>query len=55
MKNVLDIGQLLTPLKIIKLNISEVYSHSYLQFWALQGDYEHDIIQPLLPVSQKYK
>ncbi len=36
-------------------NISEVYSHSYWQFWALEGDYEHEIIQPWLPVSQKYK
>ncbi len=36
-------------------NISVVYSHSYSQVWALQGDYEHEIIQPWVPVSQKYK
>ncbi len=36
-------------------NISVVYSHSYSQVWALQGDYEHEIIQPWFPVSQKYK
>ncbi len=32
-----------------------VYSQSYSTFWALQGDYEHEIIQPWLPVSQEYK
>ncbi len=26
----------------------EVYSHSYSQFWALQGDYEHEITQILV-------
>ncbi len=31
------------------------YSHSYSQFWALQGDYEHEIIQPWFTDSQKYK
>ncbi len=52
----LHVGQLLAPLEILmNKNISEVYSHSYPQFWALQGDYEHEIIQPWLPVSQKYK
>ncbi len=44
-----------TPEILMSKNISEVYSHSYSQFWALQGDYEHEIIQPWLPVSQKYK
>ncbi len=44
--------QFLAPLEIL---ISEVYAHSYSQFWALQGDYEHEIIQPWLPVSQKCK
>ncbi len=44
-----------TPRNSYESNISEVYSHSYSQFWALQGDYEHEIIQPWLPDSQKYK
>ncbi len=35
--------------------LSEMSSHSYSQFWAHQRDYEHEIIQPWLPVSQKYK
>ncbi len=43
-----------TPGNSYEWNISEVYSHSYSQFWALQGDYEHEITQPWLPVSQKY-
>ncbi len=43
-----------TPRNYYESNISEVYSHSFSQFWALQGDYEHEIIQPWLPVSQKY-
>ncbi len=30
-------------------------SLKYIPIWALQGDYEHEIIQPWLPVSQKYK
>ncbi len=42
-----------TPRNSYEQNISEVYSHS--QFWALQGDYEHEIIQLWLPVSHKYK
>ncbi len=44
-----------TPRNSYESNISEVYSHSYSQFWALHGDYEHEIIQPRLPDSQKYK
>jgi len=32
-----------TPRNSYEYNIAEVYSHSYSQFWALQGDYEHDI------------
>ncbi len=44
-----------TPRNSYEYNISEVYSHSYSQFWALQCDYEHEIIQPWLYVSQKYK
>ncbi len=40
-----------TPRNDYEKNISEVYSHSYSQFWALQGDYEHEIIQPWLPVN----
>ncbi len=47
--------QLLVPLEILMSKISLVYSHSYLQFWALWCDYEHESIQPWLPVSQKYK
>ncbi len=49
--------QLLVALEIImsKIPPPEEYSHSYSQFWALQGDYEHELIQPWLPVSQKYK
>ncbi len=35
--------------------IYQIYSHSYSQFWAHQCDYEHEIIQPWLPISQKYK
>ncbi len=27
----------------------------HIQNWALQGDYEHEIFQPWLPVSQNYK
>ncbi len=44
-----------SPRNYFELNISEVYSHSYLQFWALHGDYEHEIIQPWLSVSHEYK
>jgi len=50
--------QLLAPLQIFMSKIvyyKEVYSYSYSQFWAVQGDYEHEMIQPWLPVSQKYK
>ncbi len=39
-----------TPRNSYELNISEIYSHSYSQFWTLQGDYKHDMF-----VSQKYK
>ncbi len=46
----MHIGQLLALLEILMCKI-----YSYSQFWALQGDYEHEIIQPWLPVSQKYK
>ncbi len=35
----------MAPLEILMSKISEVYSNSYSQFWALQGDYEHDIFQ----------
>ncbi len=34
-----------TPRNSCEKNISDVYSHSYSQFWALQGDYKHGIIQ----------
>ncbi len=44
-----------TPRNSYEINISEVYSHSYSQIWALQSDYEHEIIQPWLPDSHKYK
>ncbi len=44
-----------TPRNSYEQNIAEVYSHSYSQFWALQGDCEHTFIQPWLPVSQKNK
>ncbi len=55
--------QLLIPLEILMSKTKyiqsiyeyEVYSHSYSQFWALQGDYEYEIIQPWFPVSHKYK
>ncbi len=45
--------KLLATLEILMSEM--VYYHSYSQVWALQGDYEHEIIQPWLPVSQKYK
>ncbi len=45
-------AQLLVPQEIL---MSKIYSHSYSHFWAQQHDYEHEIIQPWLPVSQKYK
>ncbi len=48
----MHVWQLLALLEIL---MSKIYFHSYSQFWALQGDYEHEIIQPRLPVSQKYK
>ncbi len=35
-----------TPWNSYEYNISEVYSHSYSQLLALQGNYEHEIIQP---------
>ncbi len=41
--------QLLAPLEIIMSKIS------YSQFLAPHSDYEHEIIQLWLPVSQKYK
>ncbi len=44
-----------TPRHSYEYNISEVYNYSYSQFWALQGDYEHAIIQPWLSVSHKFK
>ncbi len=51
--------QLLAPLEIFMSKMSLKYIHIFnfhnSQFWALQGDYEHEIIQPWLPVSQKYK
>ncbi len=44
--------QLFAPLEILRSKISPKYiPNSYSQFWALQGDYEHEIIQPWLPVS----
>ncbi len=44
-----------TPRNSYEQNMSEVYSHSNSQFWILQGDYEHEIFQPCLPVTHKYK
>ncbi len=47
--------QLLAPLEIIMDKISLKYIPIHIHNWALQGDYEHEIIQPWLPVSEKYK
>ncbi len=49
--------QLLAPLEILmKWNeMKYIPIHSYCIFLAHQSDYKHDILQPWLPVSQKYK
>ncbi len=33
-----------SKLSLHNKNYKIVYSHSYSQFWALQGDYEHEIV-----------
>ncbi len=47
----MHVGQLLAPLEILMSKISL----KYIIFLAHQGDYEHKIIQPWLPVPQDYK
>ncbi len=37
------LDRIIGTLDILNRNISEVNSHSYSLFWALQGDYEHEI------------
>ncbi len=37
------LDRIIGTLEIPNRNISEVNTHSYSQFWALQGDYEHEI------------
>ncbi len=41
--NVFQVGHNYRPLEILMSEISQVYSHSYSQFRAFQGDYEHEI------------
>ncbi len=49
--------ELLVSLEIIMSKISLKYIPIYIHKFehSLEGDYEHEIIQPWLPVSQKYK
>ncbi len=46
-------GQLLVPLEILMSKIYLKYIPIHIR--AHQRDYEHEIIQQWLPVSQKYK
>ncbi len=47
--------QLLAPLEILMSKIYLKYIPIHIHNFEHQGDYEHDIFQPWLPVSQKYK
>ncbi len=46
----IHVEPLLGPLEIILSEVCSIFTNC-----ALQGDYEHEIIQPWLPVSWKYK
>ncbi len=48
----IHVGQLLVPLEILMSKIYLKYI-PYSQFWALQGDYEHEIFQPCFLFHRK--
>ncbi len=47
--------RLLAPLEIFISKISLKYIPIHIYNLSTPGDYEHETIQPWLPVSQKYK